>query len=107
MLHFQQPAVPGETTVTHFFTLNCSLFTGNTQACQLLTIVVPSFAMLADLSSSKSVQRIDTLRVCRYFVRLKSVFKSTFILVDIFVIIADFVIRPWKQGPPCIAVPAH
>ena len=90
-----------------FFPLNCSLFTGNTQECQLLTIAVPSFATLANLSSSKSVQRMDMLCFDTYCPHFKSVFKNTFVLADIFAFIATFVIRPWKRGPACIAVPAH
>lgn len=92
---------------TLFLPLNCSLFTGNTQECQLLPIAVPPFAMLANLSSSKSVQRMDTLCFCTYCPHCKSGFKNTFILADIFAFIATFVIRPWKRGLPCIAVPAH
>lgn len=90
-----------------FLPLNCSLFTGNTQECQLLTIALLSFATLANLSSTKPVQRMDMLCFCTYCPHCKSVFKNTFILADIVAFIATFVIRPWKRGLPCIAMPAH
>jgi len=92
---------------TLFLPLNCSLLSGNTREGQLLTTAVLSFAMLANLSSSKSVQRMDMLWFCTYCLHCKSVFKNTFTLADIFAFIATFVIRPWKWGPPCIAVPVH
>lgn len=98
----------GTFSFIYFFSpLNCSLFTGNTQECQLLTTAVPSFAMLAKPSSSQSALRMDTLCFCTYSPHCKSVFKNTFILADIFAFIATVAIRPWKWGPPCIAVPAH
>lgn len=99
----------GTFSFIHFFSpLNCSLFTGNTQECQLLTIAVPSFAMLAKPSSSQSsALRMDTLCFCTYSPHCKSGFKNTFIPADIFAFIATIVIRPWKWGPPCIAVPGH
>lgn len=86
---------------TVFFPPDCSLFTGNTQEGQLLTIAALSLTMLANPHSSKSVQRIDVLWFYTFYPHCNSVFENIFILAYVFSFIATFVIGPWKGDPPC------
>lgn len=87
---------------TLFLPLNCSLFTGNTQECQLLTIAVLSFAMLANLSSSKSVQRMDTLWFCLLTVLIASLFSR----IHLFLQISLLPLQPLLLDPGNEALPA-
>lgn len=115
ILPFQHPSVPRETTFTYermhfllysFVTSKSQSFKWEYTGMPITNSCCTVFAMLASLTSSNSVHRMDTLCFCIQCPHYKSVSKNTLMLANLsaFTSFATFVIRPQEQSRPCTAL---